>query len=254
MTRSISPSSLSVWQQCRLRWWHEYVKGGVKRDVTVDLLRGTIGHAALEAYYAAEPRGRSLEMMLACAQAALKEQGDVDEEDTSRAWAQVHNALKNFWKTVDVSDSLPAVQVEVRREVPLLEGFELHTVIDALYETEESVLLLEHKFPGSTPWLDTYLWWHDQHRIEAWSLQTTKPVYIRYILCAPLKTVISPDVLILPSAQEEAHAVLLDMAEAASVYTEVRAPLPSYGFHCARCPVRQDCLARLTGGENELKA
>lgn len=249
--RSVSPSSLSLWQQCKLRWWYEYVAGVPRpEESNVDLLRGTAGHAALEAYWGAEPQDRSQSLLLLNAQQALNE-APGEEGDKNLAGHEVRQALEAFWKTLGQQLEVQKLRTEVRLEVPVAAGWELHTVLDAVLEDEDKVVVLEHKFPKSSPYVDTYLWWNNQHRLGAWALQTKKLVYVRYTLCSPRVTVCPPDLLILPEAQQEELAIVQEMATQAQTYTIDSAPNPSYGFHCVRCVMKTRCLSRITGGDEE---
>lgn len=248
---SISPSSLSIWQMCRLRWWYEYVLSIPRpEESSVDLARGTAGHAALEAYWGAPPSDRSLDLLLDNAAASLRDY-TLDAGDAELAQSEVMAALRTFWRVRGAQEDVPKIPTEVRIEIPILGLWELHTVLDAVWERAGDVIIFEHKFPKSSPYVDTYLWWNMQHRLGAAALRVKKPVYVRYTLCSPKLTVVPPDLLILPVTQEEALAVAQEMAEEAQTYTISRPPLPSYGFHCNRCVMKSRCLARITGGDEE---
>lgn len=251
---SLSASQRAAWLDCRQRWWYEYIgKPDVPAYLGRDLMRGTAGHAAVEAYYSIPPEGRSLEMLLANSERCLvelsadRQLNPREEGDVLKALEDVHQALKHFWHQFGADVDYPLVQTEVRVERPLAQDWSFHAVLDGLIDLPDRAIILENKFPLYAPQAGQYEIWSPQHRDYAWALGLDKPVFVVYNVLSTTRADRRGPLLIPSWQQREALAVNLAVVEDMRLVKV----FPTYGFHCQRCPYRELCLTRLAGGNND---
>lgn len=245
----LSPSEKDVFLDCRLRWHYQYVeKPDIPRRINSSLLRGTAGHAALEAFYSAEPSGRSLDMLIANFEQSLVEQAPEDiqewqEEEFRSAAHSGREALQHFWKSFGTDSTLYPVETEVRL-ARNIGDVEYHGVADGIWRPGNRVVLLEHKFPADIYGQALeYLYWNSQHRAYAWMLDEKLPVYVQYTFCTPKKALRVEELLISRAAMEEEERVAYNIAKSTDLI------YPTYGWHCQRCDFNKLCMVRLSGGD-----
>lgn len=244
--QKISPSEKDAFLECRLKWQYEYVEGVERRRWEAPLMRGTAGHAAMEAFYGAVPQHRSLEMLLANFNESLREQvkgvelEEWEEEEVRKAKDTGVLALQTFWRAVGKDGNVPNLETEVRLARMLPSGAEYHGVADAVWRRDDSILIGEFKFPADVYGLaHEYLYWSGQHRAYAWMLNSKLPVYVQYSFVTPKRFWRTEEVLV-GGIEEEA-----EIADWVTAQNEV---YPTYDFHCLRCDFNKLCMARLTGG------
>ena len=252
MAISVSSSAIEAWLQCRLRWQYEYVdKPDVRRYLSRDLTRGTVGHAALEAFYSTAPVSRTLELLRTNVLLALDEiksaavdLNDGELRDLDAAAKDALAAVNAFWKIVVTDDGFVNVLTE-RRVERMFDENEFHSVLDGLILSDDRVIIVENKFPLSMPQAAQYITWSPQHRRYAWALALDKPVYIVYNILTPGRFARQGPFLVPTWQQDEAADVIRRVSEDMSAGVI----FPTYGFHCMRCTFRELCINRMMGGE-----
>jgi len=179
----VSPSRLSCWLSCPLKWRFRYVDG-IHTPTTPALFVGKACHAGLECYYRHRQLGVTLEAddlarRMAGSWAAL-----VDEEEMDFDSLDVENAMRQ--QVTDVVrvylDNVPKdekpLAVEVAAEAPLVDpvtsenlGIPLVGVIDLVLDNEAGPLIADFKTAArsSEPMeisneiqLTSYAWLHRQ--------------------------------------------------------------------------------------------
>lgn len=261
-TPSLSVSQRTTWLDCRLRWHYEYVsKPDVPKYLNRDLMRGAAGHAALEAYYAVQPEGRSLAMLLSNAEQYLLELGqsvdmnEGEQQDIVKAAREVASALKGFWGTFGSDIDYPDVKTEIRlsRHLTTLKNengeanWEFHGVLDGVVDLPDRTIIIENKFPLYVPRAGQYELWSPQHRDYAWLLGVDKPVFVVYNVVSTNQAVRYGPILIPVWQQDDAAQVSIAVAKEITNANGI--VYPNYGNRCMSCPYQRLCIDWLIGGE-----
>lgn len=250
----ISPSRLSCWLSCPLKWAFRY-RDGLRTPTTASLFTGKAVHAALEVYY----RHRHLGVTLAAddvvqrsadswAQLMDEENMMFDSADAEQAMRQqVADMVRAYLGTVP-KDEKP-LAVEVAAEAPLVDpftgedlGIPLVGVLDLVLDTDAGPVITDFKTAArsSEPMeisheiqLTSYAWLHRQI-----TGQQEAGLEIRSLI----KTKV-PKVEFHPyAARSDAHfrrlfAVLREYVAALDGDTFNFRP----GFSCGLCDFREQC-------------
>lgn len=249
----ISPSEIATFLECPRRHRYAYVeKPDIPRKVDANLIRGTLGHAALEQFYAVEATGRSVELLLTNTELAYSEQlaslSPLHSDEERALWAAFEGAkaaVTTFWNTFGQDTTHPeALQTEVRLSRNLPSGSELHGILDAVDDQQSKVVLMEFKFPAKQPPRKRYTLWSPQHNYYAYLLDTERLVVVEYTVCAAKETRRYQDIVVRQAVDEA-----VKIAEEVVVGIERGQRGARYGFQCERCPYELLCEARLIGGD-----
>jgi len=252
----VSPSRLSCWLSCPLKWAFRY-RDGLRTPTNAALFSGHAVHASLESYYRHRHLGitrwvdevnrRSLESW---AQLVDEEKMTFDSPESEGAMRQqVADLVKAYLDTVP-KDEKP-LAVEVAAEVPLVDpftgedlGLPMVGIIDLVLDGATGPLIVDHKTAArsSEPMeisheiqLSSYAWLHRQITgrqeagLEIRSLIKTKVAKVEFHPYA---------------ARTDAHfrrlfAVLREYVAALGGDTFNYRP----GFGCGMCDFREQCRA-----------
>lgn len=116
MIDHLSPSGLGTWRDCNRKWWFAYISDLPKAPPSVDMLVGTITHAALEILF--DPEVESPAKLATVASIAWEAHVDEFPEGTDllaakrRVWEAL-NLLHDWWW----GDDVYATELEVRGTV-----------------------------------------------------------------------------------------------------------------------------------------
>ena len=179
----VSPSRLSCWLSCPLKWKLRY-QDGLRTPTTPALFVGKACHAGLECYYRHRQLGVTLatddvmqRMLRSWAQLVDEENMDFDSTDDETAMRQqVADLVRAYLKNVP-PDEQP-LAVEVAAEAPLVDpttgedlGIPLVGVIDLVLDSAAGPLITDFKTAArsSEPMeisneiqLTSYAWLHRQ--------------------------------------------------------------------------------------------
>lgn len=104
MIEHLSPSGLATWRDCNLKWWFTYASDLPKAPPSVDMLVGTMTHAALELLFSPsdDPTDPSGAAAAAWADHAHLLPAGTDEIAVKhRVWKSL-NLLWEWWRVLDV--------------------------------------------------------------------------------------------------------------------------------------------------------
>ncbi len=179
----VSPSRLSCWLSCPLKWKFRYLEG-IRTPTTPALFVGKAVHAGLECYYRHRQLGVTLEaddvarrMTESWAALVDEEKMDFDSTDAETAMRQQVADLVRAYLANVPKDEKP-LAVEVAAEAPLVDpttgedlGIPLVGVIDLVLDGETGPLIVDFKTAArsSKPMeitneiqLTSYAWLHRQ--------------------------------------------------------------------------------------------
>ena len=252
----VSPSRLSCWLACPLRWAFRY-RDGLRTPTTASLFTGKAVHASLECYYRHRQLGVTLEAdevnrrsLESWAQLVDEENMTFDSPESEGAMQrQVSDLVRVYLDTVP-KDEKP-LAVEVAAEAPLVDpftgedlGLPMVGVIDLVLDGQAGPIIVDHKTAArsSEPMeishdiqLSSYAWLYRQI-----TGQQEAGLEIRSLI----KTKVPKCEFHPYAARTEAHfrrlfAVLHEYVDALGRDTFNYRP----GFGCALCDFREQCRA-----------
>lgn len=137
-----SHSSLSTWRRCRVRFFWQYVQGYTPRS-SEGQMRGTIGHAAMAAYYKTHDHGVAMQAAQA---AANKFEMDDPTVNVDELWELTEPVLQRYMDWADENDHFDeTVATELKFDL-LLDGYKFTGYIDAIIKFQGALFIMEHKF------------------------------------------------------------------------------------------------------------
>jgi putative RecB family exonuclease len=153
----ISPSRLSCWLSCPLKWKFRY-QDGIRMPTTTSLFVGKVVHAGLEGYYRHRQLGVTLEaddvterMFRSWAQLVDEEKMAFDSPEAEQAMRQQAADLVRAYLVYAPNFEKP-LAVEVAAEAPLVDpvtgedlGMPLVGIIDLVLDYEEGPLITDFK-------------------------------------------------------------------------------------------------------------
>ncbi len=179
----VSPSRLSCWLSCPLKWAFRY-RDGLRTPTSAALFTGKAVHAALEVYYRHKQLGLTLAADDVIQRSTESWSRLADEEDMTFDSADAETAMRQqvadlvrvYLNTVPVDEKVLAV--EVAAEAPLVDpftgedlGIPLVGVIDLVLDSQAGPLIADFKTAArsSEPMeisneiqLSSYAWLHRQ--------------------------------------------------------------------------------------------
>lgn len=242
---TISPSRLSLFLQCRLKFWFRYVQQ-LQKPTTPALHLGKSVHAALKAWSKARWRRQVLEgeQLKAEYLRSWDESGEAvtweDEEEKFRSmgWSLVETYLK---ETPIPLNSIPdAVEVPVEADLSCYGLPRLIGVLDLV----QSGVIVDFKTAASTPAPDRVAH-NNEIQTTAYALlyRATNEASERGIEIHTLVKLKTPKLIVtaLPAMSGNQQTRLLRLVESYSVGLDRGNWVPSPGLQCAACEYFAEC-------------
>lgn len=148
----LSPSSISTFQQCPLKYKYSKIDG-IPEPPTVHTLLGNFVHDTLEALYLESPENRTMPIARAFARAMWDDKYSIRAKDLQlnehdfrwKAWW----CIENLWKLEDpTSVTLAGVECEVNGAIS---GVSIKGFIDRYRAGEDGSLIVEDYKTGKVP-------------------------------------------------------------------------------------------------------
>ncbi len=151
LSRTISNSEVSTFLQCERKHYYNYLQLLQPKTQGPALVRGTIGHEALEAYYKViqetqdEPVGPDIEVAERAAQDVLL--GYLHNADVDKAMvADLMTLLQRYWKYYTPREWY-ILGVEAVYEIPVKDEWNFIAVLDLIVRLPDgTIVIVDHKF------------------------------------------------------------------------------------------------------------
>jgi putative RecB family exonuclease len=248
LVKTISASRLSVWLQCRLKFYFRYVLQ-VRKPPTPSMHSGSTVHAVLQHWNLTRWRGEPFSLnryqqFFAVLWTRLQQGLQISWEDGQEAErASAWRALEHYFRQTPIAaqERPEAVEVSVATE---LSRHGLPTLVGIIDLVRAGGRIVDFKVSGKTPDLDSVLHLHEV-QLTCYSLlyrgatgRKESGLELHHLVKTKAPKLVVSTV---PPATDQQHVRLLRQIEAYQAGLERREFVPSPGFQCAGCPYMSEC-------------